>query len=495
MEKYILALDQGTTSSRAILFDHAGGITSCSQKEFSQIFPKPGWVEHDANEIWQSQLTVARQAIKELSICAKQIAAIGITNQRETVVLWDRNTGKPASNAIVWQCRRTADICEGLKTKGVENTIREKTGLLLDPYFSGTKVKWLLDNVDGLRARAEKGEICFGTVDSWLIFNLTGEHVTDPSNASRTLLFNIVKGEWDKELLDIMDVPACILPSVRKSSGLFGITKKEIFGEEIPVSGVAGDQQAALFGQACFTEGDVKNTYGTGCFMLVNTGKKPVFSKHKLLTTVAWDIGDGMEYALEGSIFVGGDVIKWLRDQLKIIETAACSEEMALSEPDSGGVSFVPAFVGLGAPYWDPNARGAILGLTRGTTQAHIIRASLNSIALQSRDLFAALEEDMGKRIELLKVDGGASINSFLMQTQADILNIPVVSSAIAETTALGAAYLAGLHTGYWKNKKEITKNWIEGKRYTPKFDAEKHKRILTTWKKAVEATRMFTQD
>jgi len=494
MEKYILALDQGTTSSRAILFDHAGNITSCSQREFNQIFPKPGWVEHDAFEIWQSQLYVAREAIKKISAGANQIAAIGITNQRETVVLWDRNTGKPVSNAIVWQCRRTADICEELKAKGVENTIREKTGLLLDPYFSGTKVKWLLDNVDGLRNRAEKGEICFGTVDSWLIFNLTGEHVTDPTNASRTLLFNIVKGEWDKELLDIMDVPACILPEVKRSSGLFGITKKEIFGKEIPVGGVAGDQQAALFGQACFTRGDIKNTYGTGCFMLVNTGKNPIFSKHKLLTTVAWDIGDGMEYALEGSIFVGGEVIKWLRDQLKILKTAAHSEEMALSEPDSGGVSFVPAFVGLGAPYWDPNARGAILGLTRGTTQAHITRAALNSIALQSRDLFVAFEEDMGKKIKLLKVDGGASVNSFLMQTQADILNIPVISSAIAETTALGAAYLAGLYTGYWKNKKEITKNWIEGKRYTPKFNAEKHKKIITTWKRAIKATRMFTQ-
>jgi len=492
MEKYILSLDQGTTSSRAILFDHAGNIKSCSQKEFNQIFPKPGWVEHDANEIWSSQLEVARAAIKKISANAKQIAAIGITNQRETVVLWERNTGKPVSNAIVWQCRRTADICEELKTKGVEKIIREKTGLLLDPYFSGTKIMWLLENIAGLRRRAEKGEICFGTVDSWLIFKLTGEHVTDPSNASRTLLFNIVKGKWDKELLDIMNIPAGMLPEVRKSSGLFGMTKKEIFAGEIPVSGAAGDQQAALFGQACFKEGDVKNTYGTGCFMLVNTGKKLVFSKHKLLTTVAWNIGDGMEYALEGSIFVGGAVIKWLRDQLKILKTAAHSEKMALSEPDSGGVSFVPAFVGLGAPYWDPNARGAIFGLTRGTTQAHIIRASLNSIALQSRDLFIALEEDMGKKIELLKVDGGASVNSFLMQTQADILNIPVVSSAIAETTALGAAYLAGLHTGYWKNKDDIEKNWIEGKKYIPKFNAETHKKTIETWNRAVTATRMF---
>jgi len=492
MEKYILSLDQGTTSSRAILFDHAGNIKSRCQKEFNQIFPKPGWVEHDANEIWSSQIEVARLAMKQISVGAEQVEAIGITNQRETVVLWDRNTGKPVCNAIVWQCRRTADICEELKTKGVENIIREKTGLLLDPYFSGTKIMWLLENVAGLRRRSEKGEICFGTVDSWLIFNLTGEHVTDPTNASRTLLFNIVKGEWDKELLSIMDVPACILPEVRKSSGYFGMTKKEIFGGKIPVSGAAGDQQAALFGQACFKKGDIKNTYGTGCFMLVNTGKKPVFSKHKLLTTVAWDIGDGMEYALEGSIFAGGAVIQWLRDQLKILKTAAHSEEMALSEPDSGGVIFVPAFVGLGAPYWDPNARGAIFGLTRGTTQAHIIRASLNSIALQSRDLFAAMEEDMGKKIKLLKVDGGATVNSFLMQTQSDILNIPVVSSAIAETTALGAAYLAGLPTGYWKNKDDIEKNWIEGKRYIPKFDALKHKKIIETWNQAVTAARMF---
>lgn len=494
MEKYILALDQGTTSSRAILFDHSGKIISCNQKEFNQFFPKPGWVEHDADEIWASQLEVARNAIKEISATPQQVAAIGITNQRETTILWDRATGKPLYNAIVWQCRRTADICEELKKRGVEDVIREKTGLLIDPYFSGTKIMWLLDNVKGLRKKAEKGEVCFGTVDSWLIFNLTGEHLTDPSNASRTLLFNIKKGEWDEELLDIMGVPSSILPEVRPSCGSFGRAKKELFGEEIIVGGVAGDQQAALFGQACFKVGDTKNTYGTGCFTLINTGKEPVASEHKLLTTVAWDIGEGLEYALEGSIFIGGAVIKWLRDQLKVLKTAANSEEMALSVPDAGGVSFVPAFVGLGAPYWDPNARGAILGLTRGTSHAHIIRAALKSIALQSRDLLVVLEEDTGEKIQTLKVDGGASVNSFLMQLQADILDIPVISSEIAETTALGAAYLAGLHCGYWKSKKEIENNWRMGKRYDPKFDAIEREKTIKTWKRAVEATRMFTQ-
>ncbi|MFH1552351.1 MAG: glycerol kinase GlpK [Candidatus Omnitrophota bacterium] len=494
MEKYILALDQGTTSSRAILFDHSGKIISSSQKEFGQIFPRPGWVEHDADEIWSSQLEVARGAMKKISAGPAQVAAIGITNQRETTVLWDRATGKPVCNAIVWQCRRTAGICEELAKRGVEDTIREKTGLLIDPYFSGTKIMWLLDNVAGLRERAEKGEICFGTVDSWLIFNLTGGHLTDPTNASRTLLFNIKKGEWDKELLDMMGIPAGILPEVRPSSGSFGKTKKELFGEEIPVGGVAGDQQAALFGQACFKVGDTKNTYGTGCFMLINIGKEPIVSRHKLLTTVAWDIGDGLEYALEGSIFIGGAVVKWLRDQLKVLKTAAHSEEMALSVPDTGGVSFVPAFVGLGAPYWDPNARGAILGLTRGTSPAHIIRSALKSIALQSRDLLVVLEEDTGHKIESLKVDGGASVNSFLMQLQADILDIPVISSEIPETTALGAAYLAGLHCGYWNSKKEIEKNWRIGKRYEPKFSSAEREKMIKTWKRAVEATRMFTQ-
>ncbi len=494
MKKYILALDQGTTSSRAIVFNHEGNIVSSHQKEFTQIFPRPGWVEHNAVEIWESQLSVARKALKKASITSGQISGIGITNQRETVVLWERDTGKPVCNAIVWQCRRTAEICKKLAERGIDRVIQKKTGLILDPYFSGTKIKWLLENIPGLYERAENGEICFGTVDSWLIFNLTGEHVTDVTNASRTLLFNIKTGKWDKELLGIFDIPAAMLPAVRPSSGLFGITKKSMFGKEIPICGVAGDQQAALFGQACFKVGSVKNTYGTGCFMLVNTGKKPVFSKHRLLTTVAWDIGDGMEYALEGSVFIAGAVVKWLRDEQKILKTAAHSEKLALSVPDSGGVYFVPAFVGLGAPYWDPDARGIIVGITRGTTPAHITRAALESIAFQSSDLFKALEEDVGHKIKSLKVDGGASVNYFLMQFQADILGIPVIRSAIPETTALGAAYLAGLHTGYWKSKKDIEKNWRMAKSFQPDLDSAKRKKMISTWKRAVKAARHFTQ-
>ncbi|MFH1305720.1 MAG: glycerol kinase GlpK [Candidatus Omnitrophota bacterium] len=492
MKKYMLALDQGTTTSRAIIFDHAGRIVSSSQKEFRQIYPNPGWVEHDPMEIWESQLFVARKAMAKASLAAGQVAGIGITNQRETVVLWERDTGRPVHNAIVWQCRRTADLCRRLATQGYNKVIRKKTGLFLDPYFSATKIKWLMENVPGLHKRSAAGEICFGTVDSWLLFNLTGGHYTDSTNASRTLLFNIHTGKWDKELLKIFGVHEEMLPTVRPSSSRFGITKKEIFGKGILVSGMAGDQQASLFGHACFRKLSAKNTYGTGCFCLVNTGKKPIVSKNKLLTTIAWDLGDGPEYALEGSIFIGGAVIKWLRDEQKILKTAAHSEKLARSVSGSEGVYFVPAFVGLGAPYWDPDARGAILGLTRGTSQAHITRAALESIAFQSRDLVEALEEDTGKKISSLKADGGVSVNAFLMQFQSDILGIPVILSPIPETTALGAAYLAGLYCGYWKGKKDIEKNWKARKIYKPRLDAPKRKIMIKAWKHAVEITRQF---
>lgn len=492
MKQYILALDQGTTSSRAIIFDKKGRVISSCQKEFTQIFPKPGWVEHDPMEIWQTQRDMALSAMKKASVKPEEIASIGITNQRETTILWERETGKPVYNAIVWQCRRTADICGKLEKKGYGPTIRRKTGLLLDAYFSGTKIKWLLDNVPGLRKRANKGDICFGTVDSWLLYNLTGKHSTDVTNASRTLLLNIRTGAWDKELLAIFGIPEKMLPAVKPSSYFFGKTKKEIFGKEITVGGVAGDQQASLFGQACFNMGSAKNTYGTGCFALVNVGKKFVLSKHKLLTTIAWDVGDGIEYALEGSVFIGGAVVKWLRDKQKMIKTANASETMALSVPDTGGVYFVPAFVGLGAPYWDSNARGAIVGLTRGTTVAHLVRAALESVAFQSRDLISAIEEDIGHKVQTLKVDGGATVNKFLMQFQADILGIPVVCSAIPETTALGAAYLAGLQCGYWKNKEEIRDNWRMRSKFSPRMNSKKRRELLGNWKRAVSAARHF---
>lgn len=492
MKQYILALDQGTTSSRAIIFDKKGKVISNCQKEFTQIFPKPGWVEHNPMEIWQTQKDMAVAAMKKASIKPKEIASIGITNQRETTILWERETGKPVYNAIVWQCRRTADICKRLEKKGYGPIIRRKTGLLLDAYFSGTKVKWLLDNVPGLRKRANKGDICFGTVDSWLLYNLTGKHATDVTNASRTLLLNIRNGAWDKELLGIFGIPEKMLPVVKPSSYFFGKTKKEIFGREIPVGGIAGDQQASLFGQACFNTGSAKNTYGTGCFALVNIGKKFVISKHKLLTTIAWDVGDGIEYALEGSVFIGGAVVKWLRDEQKMLKKAGDSEKMAFSVPNTGGVYFVPAFVGLGAPYWDSSARGAIVGLTRGSSAAHVVRAALESIAFQSRDLIVAVEEDIGHKVQTLKVDGGATVNKFLMQFQADILEIPVVCSAIPETTALGAAYLAGLQCGYWKNKEEIRDNWHMRSKFSPHMAGEKRRALLGNWKRAVSAIRHF---
>jgi len=492
LKQYILSLDQGTTSSRAIVFDHSGSIIAGSQKEFTQYFPKPGWVEHNPVEIWETQLLTAGEAIQKAGIKGEQIAAIGITNQRETTVLWEKKTGKPVYNAIVWQCRRTTDICNELKKSGLEDTIRKKTGLLLDPYFSGTKIKWILDNIPEIRKRAEKGEIAFGTVDSWLIYNLTGRHVTEPSNASRTLLYNINDGNWDSEILKELNIPGAMLPVISASSGYFGKTKRELFGAEIPVTGAAGDQQAALFGQTCFKKGDVKITYGTGCFSLMNTGNRPVFSKNNLLTTVAWDLGGGLQYAIEGSIFIAGAVVQWLKDKLQIIDSSPESEKLALSVKDTGGVYFVPAFTGLGAPYWDPDVRGTILGITRGTNRAHIVRAALESIAFQSKDLIDAMEQDVKLKVKEIKTDGGASLNSFLMQFQADILNKSIILPQTAETTALGAACLAGLSTGYWENIDEIKKNWKIRKEYTPDTNDAIRREKIESWNRAVKAAETF---
>ena len=458
-KKYILALDQGTTSSRAILFDQTGRSVGVAQKEFSQIYPKAGWVEHDALEIWGTQSGVAREVLERSRVRPDEVAAIGITNQRETTVVWDKATGKPIYNAIVWQCRRTASICDALKAEGLENYVRENTGLVLDAYFSGTKVKWILDNVPGARVRAEKGELLFGNIDTWLIWNLTrGKvHVTDYSNASRTMLFNIKTLEWDQKMLDLLGVPLAMLPKVRPSSEVYGYTDAQTFGgAEIPIAGVAGDQQAALFGQACFSDGMAKNTYGTGCFMLMNTGEKRVPSKNGLLTTIAWGVDGKVEYALEGSIFVAGAAVQWLRDELRLVDNAAQTEAMAASVPDSHGVYLVPAFVGLGAPYWDMYARGTLVGLTRGANRNHIVRATLESIAYQTRDVLQAMEEDSGIKLAALKVDGGAVANNFLMQFQSDILGVPVQRPCVTETTAMGAAFLAGLAVGFWKSKSEI---------------------------------------
>jgi glycerol kinase len=493
MESYILALDQGTTSSRAIVFDRTGEPRSLFQKEFRQIYPRPGWVEHDPEEIWETQLLAAREALKKAALSPGQIAAIGITNQRETVVFWERASGRALGNAIVWQCRRSADLCAELKKRGLEDTFTDKTGLLLDPYFSGTKISWLLNRQPELRERAQAGEICCGTVDSWLLYKLTGRHLTEPSNASRTLLYNIHQGRWDEELLKILGVPLALLPEVVPSCSVFGRTRRELFGAEIAVGGAAGDQQAALFGQACFEAGEAKNTYGTGCFALLHTGSRPVVSKNRLLTTIAWDLGGGPEYALEGSVFIAGAVIQWLRDQLDVIAAAPDSEALAASVPDSGGVVFVPAFVGLGAPHWDPDARGAILGLTRGSGKAELTRAALESIAYQSYDLIEALAKDSGQRIETLKVDGGASLNGFLMQFQADILGIPVQLPAVAETTALGAAYLAGLSCGYWKSREDIAGNWRLRREYRPQMEADRRQALLALWRQALRAARGFT--
>lgn len=491
MSKYILALDQGTTSSRAIIFGNDGKIVSVAQKEFTQIYPKAGWVEHDPMEIWGTQSGVAREAMDKIGIGADDIAAIGITNQRETTVVWERSTGKPIYNAIVWQCRRTAPICDELKAKGLAETIRNKTGLVVDAYFSGTKVKWILDNVEGARERAKNGELCFGNIDTWLIWNLTkGKvHVTDYSNASRTMLFNIHELAWDKEILEELDIPEAMLPEAKASSFVYGETDKEIFGAEIPIAGAAGDQQAALFGQACYKPGMAKNTYGTGCFMLMNTGEKAVTSSNGLLTTIAWGLNGKVEYALEGSIFIAGASVQWLRDELKIIDNAAASEEMAAAVVDTNGVYVVPAFVGLGAPYWDMYARGSILGLTRGANRNHIVRATLESIAYQTRDVLEAMQEDSKINLQALKVDGGAVANNFLMQFQADILGVPIYRPEVTETTALGAAYLAGLAVGFWDSKDEIAEKWNVDRVFEPVMDSSLRDKKYTGWKKAVSRT------
>ena len=470
MSKYILALDQGTSSSRAIVFDHDGNICSTAQQEFTQYFPQPGWVEHNPMEIWSSEAAVIAESISRIGINGLDIAAIGITNQRETTIVWDADTGAPVYNAIVWQDRRTSGFCDSLKERGLLERIREKTGLVIDAYFSGTKIKWILDNVAGAREKAAAGKLRFGTVDSWLVWQLTrGQvHVTDVSNASRTMLFNINTLEWDEELLEILDIPASMMPSVRSSSEVYGCTKTTIFAHEVPIAGIAGDQQAALFGQMCTEPGSVKNTYGTGCFLLMNTGDKPILSKNNLLATVAWKIGDKVSYALEGSIFIGGSVIQWLRDGLGIIRSSSDIEALAASVPDNGGVYFVPAFTGMGAPYWDQYAHGLICGITRGTTAAHIARAALEGIAFQTMDIVNAMERDSGVRLSELKVDGGASRNNLMMQFQSDILGTRVIRPRITETTAMGACYLAGLAVGYWKDLDEIRRQWEAERVFSP---------------------------
>ena len=498
MKNYVMAFDQGTTSCRAILFDKDGKIVGVSQQEFAQIYPKPGWVEHDAMEIWGTQSGVARQVLEVNGIRPDEIAAIGITNQRETTVVWDKNTGRPVYNAIVWQCRRTADICEELKAKGYEDLVREKTGLVIDAYFSGTKIKWILDNVEGAREKAERGDLLFGTMDTWLIWNLTrGKvHVTDYTNASRTMIFNINTLEWDDELLEILNIPKSMLPEVRPSSEIYGTTDERTFGgANIPIAGDAGDQQAALFGQACFEEGMAKNTYGTGCFLLMNTGEKPVKSDNGLLTTIAWGIDGKVNYALEGSIFIAGAAIQWLRDELKLIYDSPQSEYYANLVPDTNGVYVVPAFTGLGAPHWDMYARGAILGLTRGVKREHIVRATLESIAYQTKDVIRAMEEDSKIKLNRLKVDGGASANDFLMQFQADILGVPVDRPKVSETTAQGAAYLAGLAVGFWKDKKEIEDKWELDKTFEVNMESEKRQKLYSKWLKAVERSKDWERD
>jgi glycerol kinase len=496
MSKYVLALDQGTTSSRAILFDKNGNAIASAQKEFKQYFPKPGWVEHDPMEIWNSQLEVARQVLNENKVSAKDVAAIGITNQRETTVVWNRATGKPIHNAIVWQDRRTASICDKLKKKGLEKDFAKRTGLVIDAYFSGTKVQWILDNVKGARQQAEKGELAFGTVDSWLVWNLTGgkAHITDYSNASRTLLFNIVDLKWDKTLLKALDVPASVLPEVKNSSELYAESEATLFGGAIPIAGMAGDQQAALFGQACFAPGMAKNTYGTGCFMLMNTGEKFVQSKKGLLTTIAWGIDGKVEYALEGSIFIAGAAIQWLRDGLKLIDESPDSEYFAMKVPDTAGVVVVPAFAGLGAPYWDMYARGAIFGLTRGTTKEHIIRATLDSLAYQTKDVLDAMQADSKIELKALRVDGGACANDLLMQFQADILGVDVQRPKVIETTALGAAYLAGIAVGFYK-KSDISKNWLVDKTFNPNMPNGKRSKLYKKWQKAIERTMKWEEE
>jgi len=496
-KSYILSFDQGTTSSRAILYDREGRAVKVAQKEFTQIYPKAGWVEHDPMEIWGSQSGVVSEILAMTGIAAEEIAAIGITNQRETTVVWDRQTGKPVYNAIVWQCRRTSGICDELKARGLENYIRENTGLVLDAYFSGTKVKWILDNVEGAKQKAQNGELLFGNVDTWLIWNLTkGKvHVTDYSNASRTMLYNIKNLKWDERILKELDIPASMLPEVKPSSAVYGQTDARIFGAEIPIAGDAGDQQAALFGQACYTPGMVKNTYGTGCFMLMLTGEKLVHSGNGLLTTIAWGVNNKVEYALEGSIFIAGAAIQWLRDSLKVIYDAKDSEYFATKVEDSLGVYVVPAFVGLGAPYWDMYARGAILGLTRGTTRNHIIRATLESIAYQTRDVLELMRNECGIDLCELRVDGGACANNFLMQFQADILGVPVERPEIIETTALGAAYLAGLAVGFWKDQSMIAERRKVNRKFQPSMHEDKRKELYDNWKKAVKRAMHWEEE
>ncbi|MFO1483095.1 MAG: glycerol kinase GlpK [Verrucomicrobiaceae bacterium] len=492
--KYILALDQGTTSSRAILFNHDGGIVAVAQKEFRQIFPKPGWVEHDAQEIWATQAGVAAEVLHKAHAKAEDVAAIGITNQRETAVVWDRTTGKPVCNAIVWQDRRTASMCDKMRAQKLDKLIQRKTGLVIDAYFSATKVQWMLQNVKGLKARAAKGDLAFGTIDTWLLWNLTGGkvHATDVSNASRTMLYDIRKGDWDDELLKIFGVPRSMLPEVKDSSGVFGETS--LLGGSIPVAGIAGDQQSALFGQVCTKPGMVKNTYGTGCFMLMNTGTKPINSKNKLLTTIAWRIGGRTEYALEGSVFIAGAAIQWLRDGLGIIKKSADVEALAASVPDTGGVYMVPAFAGLGAPHWDAYARGTLVGMTRGTTAAHIARAALEGIALQVMDILKAMEADSGIKLKELRVDGGASLNNLLMQMQCDLLGVPVVRPKVSETTALGAACLAGLAVGYWKNVADIAKHWQVDLKLKPAMKPAARVKITRGWNRALTRAKAWEE-
>ena len=491
MSKYILTMDQGTTSSRSIIYDKKGEVVAVAQQEFRQIFPKEGWVEHDAEEIWSSQMAVAFEAILKAGLTYKDIEAIGITNQRETTIVWDKETGLPIYNAIVWQCRRTADYCDSLKEAGYASMIREKTGLIIDPYFSGTKLRWILENVPGAKEKAGEGRLLFGTVETWLIWKMTGGkvHITAYSNASRTMMFNIHKLEWDEEILDILDIPRIMLPKPVPCSMVYGETKEDLFGGPIQISGAAGDQQAALFGQTCFNEGEAKSTYGTGNFLLMNTGEKPVESKNGLLTTIAWGLDGKVTYALEGSVFVCGAVIQWLRDQLGLLTTSSESEEIAISVEDTGGVYIVPAFVGLGAPYWDARARGTISGLTRGTGKAHIVRAALESIAYQCNDLINAMESDMGMDITSLYVDGGASANNFLMQFQSDILNCRVIRPSSVETTSLGAAYLAGLAVGYWKDLGDVDSNWQKDREFAPMMEEDRREELLKGWKQAVSRT------
>lgn len=497
MEQYILALDQGTTSSRAIVFDHQGQIKSIAQKEFTQIFPQPGWVEHDPNEIWASQASVAAEATVKLGINGTNIKAIGITNQRETTIVWDRETSEPVYNAIVWQDRRTAPFCDQLKKDGHADMIRAKTGLVIDAYFSGSKIKWILDNVAGARKKAEEGKLAFGTVDSWLVWKFTRGrvHVTDVTNASRTMLFNIITQQWDEELVALLDVPKSMLPEVKQSSEIYGETATTIFASKIPIAGIAGDQHAALFGQMCIEKAMVKNTYGTGCFMLMNIGDKFIESKNNLLTTIAWKINGKIQYAFEGSIFIGGAVVQWLRDGLGIIKTSADVEALALAAEHTDGVYFVPAFAGLGAPYWKPDVRGMIVGLTRGSTASHIARAALESIAYQTMDVLKAMEADAGMEIKELRVDGGATANSLLMQFQANLLNCKVIRPNVVETTALGAAYLAGLAVGYWKNVEEIQQLWQSEKEFIPHHDLPGIKKGIQGWKKAIHAAQAWTEE